>query len=641
MSTPYQPSAVLQTPHAHTTKSVALGTTPHKSTINPNELRYWSAKYGLGPSNHVPNRKNKNAPRVVKFRGTTTNAIVSQVVFSPKSDASGSLSATSTPRQLAIVSGPRVGLYHGHGNLSHALILSSRPRTKKREVNLFGDRVLAEDDEDEGDDEIKADRYVGTGGTPALCASYRNDGRLIAVGTDNGEVRVCDTTTRATLRTFGGGTGRAKGHAVRGVAWLRNGKRLLSGGDDGVVRVWDLTSDGVANKPTWEMQGHGDAVRCALILSLRMDAKVGKEALVWSQLAVSGSYDHTVRVWDLDSPTLQDRCLSVMDHGAPVETLAIIPSKASEKHDTPLILSAGATTLKIWHPLTGKCLSTVGTMHSKTITSLCVTTVVRDSGGNEDAEDRTKIPEWRVLTAALDGLIRIHQIDKGLTLPCVHGFKTQHPISALGVSPDSRRVVIGTTTGQITVRQRPPIVPHGGLPKKRKRKPEAGTYSYFMRGHDAKADVDDYVVLQEKSKRLKAYDLALRKFWYGEALDEALESRQPQTVAAVLEELGKRRGLSQALSNRDEETLEPLLSFTVRYITRPAYTPLLVGVADMLCDIYGSVAGQSETIDGLFEKLRIHVRGECRAQRTLLKLVGQIDSVMTAAAMQKLQGAWK
>lgn len=102
-------------------------------------------------------------------------------------------------------------------------------------------------------------------------------------------------------------------------------------------------------------------------------------------------------------------------------------------------------------------------------------------------------------------------------------------------------------------------------------------------------------------------------------------------VIAVIEELGKRRGLTIALSNRDEESLDAVLSFTIRFIDNPQYTPHLIGVAHMLCDIYGSLRGQSAAVDELFAKLREKVRYECTVQRMLLRLLGQIDYVMTAA----------
>ena len=99
--------------------------------------------------------------------------------------------------------------------------------------------------------------------------------------------------------------------------------------------------------------------------------------------------------------------------------------------------------------------------------------------------------------------------------------------------------------------------------------------------------------------------------------------------------MGKRRGLGQALSNRDEETLEPILSFTARYIAKPRYSPILIGVADKLCDIYSGIVGQSEIIDEYFDKLRRHVKDECRVQKSLLRLIGQIDIVMCAGQMQE------
>lgn len=102
-------------------------------------------------------------------------------------------------------------------------------------------------------------------------------------------------------------------------------------------------------------------------------------------------------------------------------------------------------------------------------------------------------------------------------------------------------------------------------------------------------------------------------------------------VIAVIEELGKRRGLTIALSNRDEDSLDAILSFTIRFIDNPQYTPHLIGVAHILCDIYGSLRGQSAVVDELFAKLREKVANECSVQRMLLRLLGQIDFVMTTS----------
>jgi U3 small nucleolar RNA-associated protein 15 len=106
-------------------------------------------------------------------------------------------------------------------------------------------------------------------------------------------------------------------------------------------------------------------------------------------------------------------------------------------------------------------------------------------------------------------------------------------------------------------------------------------------------------------------------------------------VIAVIEELGKRRGLSQALANRDEESLESILSFTIRFIDNPQYTPYLIGVVHILIDIYEGVVGQSAMVDELFERLKAKVVMECGVQKGLLRLLGQIDFVMAGAESAK------
>jgi U3 small nucleolar RNA-associated protein 15 len=252
------------------------------------------------------------------------------------------------------------------------------------------------------------------------------------------------------------------------------------------------------------------------------------------------------------------------------------------------------------------------------------------------------------------------------------------PIAALALSSDMARLAIGTTTGVVLVHQR--RLPASALRAARstaeaddgrRREPRHGTYAYFTRGaHEKSHDPDDYLLMHQKKQRLAEYDVLLRKFRYGDALDAVLAKRQPQAVRtcargtrpgivvcapsdgldlnrvvsstsspqviAVIEELGKRRGLTIALSNRDEESLDAILSFTIRFVDNPLYTPHLMGVAHILCDIYGSLRGQSAVVDELFAKLREKVANECSVQRMLLRLLGQIDFVMTTAEIRSV-----
>jgi U3 small nucleolar RNA-associated protein 15 len=372
-----------------------------------------------------------------------------------------------------------------------------------------------------------------------------------------------------------------------------------------------------------ECIGHGDVVR-ASDLHQRYSAATSTRTC-W---AVTGSYDHTVRLWNVD-PEVDDstnRCLAIMEHGAPVE--AVLFAVSTHPQVPVWIVSVGGTHIKVWNPLSGKCVCELQAQHRKTITSMImIRRIVMD-------ESASSSPSYasRLVTAGLDGLLRIHtwnsetgEIHQIHGLSLLKSSEENVAITALAANKAGDRIAIGFATGTIWVRQMGPSI----QARKRTRPPPAGTYAFFQRGKNATPIAGEYVLMNPPKKRkLTKFDIALRQFRYADALDEALSSRIPSVVVAVLEELGKRRGLSIALSNRDEETLEPILAFLVKYMTRPRFTGLLLGLANKIIDIYGNVAGQSEVVDELFNKLKDQVAQECKTQKLLTRLVGQIDAIL-------------
>jgi U3 small nucleolar RNA-associated protein 15 len=335
------------------------------------------------------------------------------------------------------------------------------------------------------------------------------------------------------------------------------------------------------------LRGHGDRVTCVRVASFRNDDRhrllpesVAGEGKVrgkkrssaydnedderglvgpYGQLVISASYDHTVRVWDVDATNEKggDRCVSVMDHGDPVQCLLILPpvvlgggdDPPTRLDDLPLLVSAGGTTLKVWNMFNGSCLGTFATRHAKTITAMCLLDVPRDDADNDDDDDDDDGSKSRrkrhIVTAGLDGLIRIHSASNrdilSGSLPYIHGMQTPEPISSLAISSDAKRIAIGTTKGVVTVHQRRgrsnarPGGEGGGENAAGARKePRRGTYSYFSRGaHEKSHDPDDYLLTHQKKQRLAEYDALLRKFQYGDALDAVLAKRQPQAVRFV------------------------------------------------------------------------------------------------------------
>uniref|UniRef100_A0AAV1UL34 U3 small nucleolar RNA-associated protein 15 C-terminal domain-containing protein n=1 Tax=Peronospora matthiolae TaxID=2874970 RepID=A0AAV1UL34_9STRA len=413
--------------------------------------------------------------------------------------------------------------------------------------------------------------------------TFRSDGKLLVAGGEAPFVQILDTNTRAILRSL-------KGHssAIRSTRFALDNVHVLSCSDDKTARYWDLPT----GKPLALLGDHTDYVRSS--------AANPSSHNVWA----TGSYDHTVKLWDLRmSDQSVSKSTTSLDHGAPVETCMIMPGGS-------LLLSAGGSTIKVWDILSGGRLLHSFSSHQKTITSLGL-----DGTGT------------RLMSGSLDGHLKVYDLK---TYELAHGFKYNSGVLTFGMSPTNGHLFAGTVDGVLSVRRRP--VKRTELNETRTRQAviRGGTYKYFLRGKNAKPAAADFLVATTRHKRIQPYDQALRKFDYKKALNEALDTRSPVIVASMLEELRLRVGLKRALGNRDEESLEPLLAFLIKYVTDPKYALLLVHVCTIVCDLYAPKLSQSMLIDGLFIKLHEKLNEELRDQRQVLAVVGMMDSLMAA-----------
>lgn len=451
---------------------------------------------------------------------------------------------------------------------------------------------------------------------------------------------------------------------------------ILTASDDTTLKLYDLSTSTQLSY----MVGHSDYVRTASYVP-------GNPNLV-----ISGSYDGTVKVWDtkrkskapaasanvnateesdpenelgegtsaemqveLQQEDEEDedqglaREIMSFDHGYPVEKILVHPSGTQ-------VISAGGPVIRIWDLLgSGKCVRAM-LNHQKTVTCL-----EWGDGRPFEAQPGKK----RLLSAGLDGLIKSYDLEDnyrvGKTMRVGAG------ILGLAMAPDEGTMVIGTSTGELTIRKR--VIPPGELEKRAagmgkltsaELKLGPGQFESLLAaqafnqsaearrlGEEGQDDLQGLpapdttqsitatgevkVTHQRKKNKLKEWDRLLKAFRYSDALDVVLaQSKDPAVSFALINDLMHRDGLHQALNARDEISLEPILRFLFEYVTDPRYGSISCDVANVIIDIYEPALGKSVRIDNIFSRLKSKIQQEVDFQNNLIEVRGQLQMILAA-----------
>ena len=263
------------------------------------------------------------------------------------------------------------------------------------------------------------------------------DGRRAVSGDDDGTVRVWDLDSGERLHTLTGHSRR-----VNAVAVSADGRRVVSGGD-GTVRVWDLGF----GAPVHTLTGHDEVLAVAVSADGRRAVSGGYDGTmrVWDldsgallhiltgqggvkavavsadgRRAVSGGYDEAVRVWDLGSGALLH---ALTGHSRGVDAVAV------SADGRRAVSGGGDGTVRVWDLGSGALL------HALTGHSFWVDAVAVSADGR------------RAVSGGGDGTMRVWDLDSGALLHTLTG----HGVNAVAVSPDGRRAVSGGYDGTVRV----------------------------------------------------------------------------------------------------------------------------------------------------------------------------------------------
>lgn len=181
--------------------------------------------------------------------------------------------------------------------------------------------------------------------TPSRSLAVSADGKLAAIGEENGKIKVFDVANGQITKRLEGHTGPVLGLAisadgtklvsgsadktfriwnladsqqiasvetpapVNAIALVAEEKQVATGGEDNIIRLWETPTEQPAEapKPVKELTGHGGPVTSL--------------AIVPGNKLLSGSKDSTLRVWDVAAGS----AVQTMNHGGPVEAVAVRP----------------------------------------------------------------------------------------------------------------------------------------------------------------------------------------------------------------------------------------------------------------------------------------------------------------------------
>jgi WD40 repeat protein/DNA-binding SARP family transcriptional activator len=226
---------------------------------------------------------------------------------------------------------------------------------------------------------------------------------LLVSGSYDQTLRLWDAETGEEL-------GSLAGHSapIIAVAWSADGTLLISGSDDQTVRVWDLRDHGPGaehGRTIRILQGHSAAV---IALAVPPQADAGQALLV------SGSYDKTVRVWDIDS----GRALAILQgHSKWLQALVFAP-------DGRLVVGGSdGQNVRVWDGQSGRALHS---LHGHT---------------SQTEKLSFRADGTQLASASWDKTTRIWDVRRGAALHVLHGHTAPVVAAAIGPGPQGRSLI--------------------------------------------------------------------------------------------------------------------------------------------------------------------------------------------------------
>ncbi|XP_072938112.1 U3 small nucleolar RNA-associated protein 15 homolog [Epargyreus clarus] len=411
----------------------------------------------------------------------------------------------------------------------------------------------------------------------AYGASFRSDGRLIISGSEEAAVKLFDVQSKNVLRVFTGHTA-----AVHRTFFTKDQVKVLSFSDDKSVCLWDIaTEEKIAS-----FSEHSDYIRA------------GAPSPISPEIILSGSYDHTVKLYDCRS----NETVLTVNHGNPVESTLFLPSGG-------IFISAGGTEIKVWDIFNGGKLLANISQHHKTVTTL------RLASNNS-----------RLMSASLDRHVKIYDIS---TFKAVHNIDFPNAILSMAISENDDVLAVGMVDGVISIRKRE---------QPARRQYEKRLFK-FIPDHvlvDNTSSTLDVIVNKQKEDKNSEYEKFLRKMEFGKALTAVLKpyiaTKFPEKTIALIQELQRRKVLHVAMHDLTDKNIGALLRFFKKNLGETRFTREVIDATNVFIDVFDNqIKLFSEENLRLFASLQEEINDEVEVCKRVCELEGAIGLLLAGA----------
>ncbi|EGT33430.1 hypothetical protein CAEBREN_15798 [Caenorhabditis brenneri] len=421
---------------------------------------------------------------------------------------------------------------------------------------------------------------------------FRHDGKLLAIGGDEGKVRIFDVekttgSSKIALRVM-----QASQSTVKSVHFSPRGDTIFSLADDGKIKQYNIadTAYGVNAVPMIEIQAHEDAIRCGAVSSIN------------DHIVLTGGYDHKVRLWDIRS---KEKTME-LDCEYPVESVLFLPGEQ-------LIATAAGPIVKIWDTTTGRPLTALQA-HYKTVTSL-----------------RLATNSTCLLTAGIDRRVNAFRTTN---YSLIHSWSMPSPVLDIDVSRDDQTMAIGM--GNLLALYRRAEIKKEVTATAMNEDKRALIRTSAPPVKLAEKDRDDQkveVVAKNLEKlKIPKVDGMLSSFKHAAVIRLLFSGKFRSTLEAAivsyLRIIVMRGAIHRALAGQEFGVQKNLLIFLNHQLFKTQYFSTLREVAIAFFEVYGTEALHKDLVKQV-QRLKLTLSRELEVQKMISSLIGSIDLIVS------------